>query len=130
MNSTRFHPMWGTFRAEDPPAPPGDLIPDGKRTTFPGKNPIPLCLPNSSLSVKRTCRPRQIPRNGLPSARTSPRKGRSPCRPRFPMQSRNAPTPGRTIPLHCDSSTALPLTRVENPRDSSALLTLRRFPMP
>src|SRR3972149_1572423 len=69
-------------------------------------------------------------RNARSETRYSRRNGSSPWRTTFPMQSRNAPTPGKTIPRQEESAPGSPLTRVGEPRDSRALLTLRRFPIP
>ena len=110
--------------------PSRDGMSPGNRTTFPGKKPIPSWRPNSSLPEKSSCIPTQMPRNGLSEARYSRRNGSSPWRTTFPMQSRNAPTPGKTIPRQVESAFGSPLTRVGKPRDSRALLTLRRFPIP
>jgi len=87
-----FHPMCGTFNGIL-----GLLPLLGKRTTLPLIRSKPGVAPNSSLSVKRICNPRQMPRNGFPPLIDlrigSIRFSFS----RLLMQSLKAPTPGRTI---------------------------------
>lgn len=56
-----FHPMCGTFNRMLANLP----LPE-KRTTLPLIRSKPGVFPNSPLSVKRICNPKQIPRKGLP----------------------------------------------------------------
>src|SRR5206468_3885882 len=83
-----FHPMCGTLRAGSA----------AKRATRPGRMPRPATGPNSSLSSKRSCMPRQMPRKGRPARMACLTGSTRPSEVRFAMQAPKAPTPGRTTP--------------------------------
>ena len=59
----------------------------------PGIRPSPRCSPSSMLTSKRSCKPRQTPRQGLPERTASTNASPSPVRRSSAIASANAPTP-------------------------------------
>ena len=87
-----FQPMCGILSELEPLAE--------KRKTWPGTRSRPRKWPSSSLSERRSCMPRQMPRKGRPeraaSQTASAREGWPlQARVRLAMAAPKAPTPGR-----------------------------------
>ncbi len=112
--STVFQPMCGIF------------TPAGSFSHVPGTSPSPSHSPSSYPTSASSCKPRQMPRNGVPSATRSSTTSRSPLSFRFAEASRNAPTPGNTIAAAPATSAGSSVTRT--PFDTRMLEALLDAP--
>ena len=118
-----FHPICGTFTSSSP----FKLL---NLTTRPSINPIPLCLPNSSLSLIKSCMPRQMPKNALPLAIKSIMQVTRPWLSSVAIASPKAPTPGNIIASDLSMTRRSLVISWSNPAVSHASFTLKRFPSP
>ena len=120
LMSAEFHPMCGILSP----------ISDGKRFTFPFNMPSPKTPGLSSEESKRSCSPRQIPKNGLLPSAAFLTASQSPLSVIQFMASPNEPTPGKMQALAFSISDALLVTRLSAPMKSRAFFTLCKFPAP
>ena len=117
-NFKEFHPICGILR----PSLSGIL------SISPFRIPSPSTPGVSSLRSNNNCKPRQIPRKGVPFAVTSLITSSSPYCLSLLIASPNAPTPGR-ITLSAFMIVSLSLVIVTScPRSCMAFSTLFIFP--
>ena len=116
--STVFHPMCGTFTSPS------------SRWHVPGTSPRPSQRPSSSPTLASSCMPRQIPSSGVPAPTRSSSTSHMPLSRRLRAASRNAPTPGSTMPSAAATVRGSSVTDTPGtPAAAKPFSTLRRLPI-